>query len=148
MATFQSTIQLNCSAESAFDFLIRTENIVRLAPDSAIEFVDPPEVLSAGVSLKVKATVYGMTYDISYGIVECSRAEKIKEVQTRGPLGKWQRETSIETAENGCTLTDSIEFEPPGGLAGFVMTEAKIRQSLESSYEFRNQTLQQLLGAE
>ncbi|MBM80884.1 MAG: hypothetical protein CMJ78_09855 [Planctomycetaceae bacterium] len=147
MAVFESSITLKCSAEKAFDFLARPENISRLTPpDSALQFVDAPEVLSAGLSIRAKASVYGMTYDLAHDIQEFDKPSRITEVQTKGPLPKWTRETSI--ANNGdetITITEHIEFSPPGGLAGFVMTEAKIRASLIDSYAYRDQKLRELL---
>jgi hypothetical protein len=43
-------------------------------------------------------------------------------------------------------MTDRIEFESPGGLVGFVMTEERIRRDLEWVFGYRTEKLHELLG--
>jgi hypothetical protein len=50
----------------------------------------------------------------------------------------------IEPHENPelVTLINRIEFEPPGGLLGFLVTEDKILETLDDGFDFRRTALQ------
>ena len=70
----------------------------------------------------------------------------IVESQIEGPLRAWRHRQRIEIAGSGhCQLIDEIEFEPPGGMLGYLLTESRIRQSLEEGMDFRYDILQQLI---
>jgi ligand-binding SRPBCC domain-containing protein len=42
-------------------------------------------------------------------------------------------------------IIDKIEFEPPGGILGFMITADKIHESLEAGFYHRHQQLKKLL---
>ena len=42
---------------------------------------------------------------------------------------------------------DRIDFEPPGGLIGFLVTKRKIIDQLEGIFEHRHRQMRKLLGS-
>ncbi len=50
------------------------------------------------------------------------------------------------TPEGGVRVIDRIEFEPPSGLAGLLVTEDRIRSSLEDGFDHRYLQLETLFG--
>jgi ligand-binding SRPBCC domain-containing protein len=67
--------------------------------------------------------------------------------QLEGPARMWRHtQTILEHDDGTCRLSDHFCFEPPGGMMGFVMTEAKIRESLEEGMTFRYESIQEILG--
>ncbi|MFM8477411.1 MAG: hypothetical protein ACKOEO_16640, partial [Planctomycetaceae bacterium] len=59
-----------------------------------------------------------------------------------GPLPVWRHRQILEVlGEQECRLTDEVAFETPGGLLRFVLTEERIRESLESGMSYRYEAL-------
>ena len=67
------------------------------------------------------------------------------EKQISGPLKSYTHEHHIVPAgENQITLIDRLEFEPPGGLLGFLITESKLLDLFDEGFYQRHQTLKKL----
>jgi ligand-binding SRPBCC domain-containing protein len=61
-----------------------------------------------------------------------------------GPLKLWLHDYIFErdTAGEQVILINRIEFEPPGGLLGYIVTEEAIRDKLDDSFEHQRDVLQ------
>jgi ligand-binding SRPBCC domain-containing protein len=66
--------------------------------------------------------------------------------QRAGPFRKWVHSHRFEAVDGGTRVRDEIEFEPPGGLLGLVVTAAFIQRDLERAFAYRRQKLEELLG--
>lgn len=145
MPTFECRTDLSASAEQVFDFLIRPANLQAIAPpEMQFVFVDPPEMIASGIRLMCKAQAYGMIQQLNYEIVEFNRPFQFREKMIEGPLRLWLHDYIIEPQESPeiVTLVNRIEFEPPGGLIGFIVTADKILEALDDGFDFRRQALQ------
>ena len=146
MPIFETRTELNASAEQVFDFIIRPANLQAIAPpEIQFVFVQPPEVISLGCRLACKAQAYGMIQQLSYEIVEFKAPTQFREKMVEGPLKLWLHDYVIEpnSSPEWVTLLNRIEFEPPGGLLGFIVTAEKILEALEDGFEFRRIALQE-----
>ena len=47
---------------------------------------------------------------------------------------------------SGCTLREHVEFEPPGGMLGLIVTEQFVLKDLAWLFDFRHQKLREVLG--
>ena len=147
MAQFETTLTLSASRDHVFNFLIRPANILNLAPpDAKLKFLEAPVVLEFGSRFEFQMTSVGPAQILQHEITHFDTPCSFTETQIKGPLSAYRHEHIFESDHDGhVRLIDRIEFEPPGGLAGFLVTEQFIRNSLESAFEHRHQELKRLI---
>ena len=145
MPIFESRTELYGSVDQVFDFLIRPANLQAIAPPAMqFVFVTPPEVIELGGRLTCKAQAYGMVQELTYEIVELKSPSQFREKMVEGPLQLWLQDYIIEPHESHdrVTLINRIEFEPPAGLLGFIVTEDSILEALDDGFDYRRKVLQ------
>ena len=147
MPLVEATVSIRCGIEHAFDFLTQAENIPKiLPPDLQVQLVRVPERLELGSLLEVQILGYGVPQQVVYKITEFDRPSRFIEAQVKGPLGRYVHEHSFSAQGDGeVLLTDRIDFAPPGGLLGFMLTAERLRSSLERGLTHRHRELKRLL---
>ena len=107
-------------------------------------FVSPPEIISLGSRLTCKAQAYGMIQELTYEVVELDSPSRFREKMVEGPLQLWLHDHIIEphSSPDQVTLINRIEFEPPAGLLGFIVTSDSILKALEDGFDYRRDVLQ------
>lgn len=147
MPVYETQIPLSSTAERLFDFLSRPANLAQLSPPAVqLTFVDPPEVISLGSEIVFKIQVFGQVQQFVHEIVAFERPNLIRENAIATPMKSWTQEYQIEPADGGLvTLTTRIEFEPPGGMLGFILTPDRIIANLKENHEHRRDALQKAL---
>lgn len=147
MAEYEHQQRLPCRVESLFDFLARPANQVRLSqPESRLTFHDPPEVIAAGDELEFEVRAYGATQSVVHEIITVERPRLIVERMLHGPLEELEHEHLFEPDTGGTLLIDRIRFQPPGGMIGLLLTEARLRKSFDDSFAYRRQILERLVA--
>lgn len=143
-----TSVQLQCSAETLRSFLGQTCNLPEISdPELDLEILEAPDQISEGATIEFRVSAYGFKQRITHKWTAVSDTEIVAE-QIDGPTRKWIHTQTIKpTGDTSCELTDQIEFEPPGGMLGFVMTEAKVLDSINDGMDFRYETLQEMLEA-
>jgi len=146
MPEFKASTTLRCSAAALRQYLGATANIPSISdPDLELEVLEAPEQVTADAIIEFRITAFGFKQRIQHRYVEVGETEILAE-QVEGPTRMWVHRQSIVLNDDGtCLLTDLVEFEPPGGMMGFVLTEASIRQSLEDGMQFRYEALRGFL---
>lgn len=147
MPIFESRTELHATSDQLFDFLVNTANLQKIAPpEMQFVFVNPPPVIQLGSRLTCKAQAYGMVQQLTYEIVEFSKPNQFREKMVEGPLKQWLHDYIVEphSSEGLVTLVNRINFEPPGGVMGFIVTSDKILDALDDGFEFRRAELQKL----
>jgi ligand-binding SRPBCC domain-containing protein len=149
MPVFETSVTLDCPRERAFDFLLRPANIARISPpELGLAFTSAPEVVELGSRIEFKVQGFGKVQTLVHEITGLVHPEKITETQIRGLFSRWVHEHLFETNASGqVVVTDRIEFEPPGGLLGFLVTAGRILDQLEEGFDHRHEQLQKLLAA-
>ncbi|GAB4162400.1 MAG: hypothetical protein Tsb009_39400 [Planctomycetaceae bacterium] len=147
MALFETSTTLNSTILTVFEFMIRPANLVKIAPPEAkLAFLDPPETLGPGCRFEFQVSGVGPVQQIEHEIIQFEHPRSFTELQIRGPLRAYQHEHIFHEQSNGSIqVIDRIEFEPPGGLAGFLINENWIRNSLQAGFEYRQRELKRLL---
>ncbi len=146
MASFEATVSISCLQQTAFDFLIRPENTVRTSPPQiTMQIIEAPEVLQFGSKLEFEVSGLGAVERMVHEVTTFDGPAKFTETQRKGPLGAFEHEHIIEQNSDGIIVIDRISFEPPGGLAGFIITEALIHKSLTDGFEYRHAELKRIL---
>jgi ligand-binding SRPBCC domain-containing protein len=147
MASFTATSPiLTCVPSALRTFLGRPANLPQISnPDLELEIVKAPQEVMVGERIEFRITAYGFKQRATHEYLTTSEI-LILESQIDGPLRAWQHSQKIQiVSQDSCRLIDEIEFECPGGMLGFLLTEARIKESLEEGMEFRYSTLQELI---
>jgi ligand-binding SRPBCC domain-containing protein len=148
MELFEIEVELACTQQEVFEFLLRPENISRISPpDVGLFFVNAPEVLEMGSRMDFRVRAYGVIREASHEITQFENPNSFTEDQISGPLQYWSHQHLFEIhGENQCRVIDRIEFQPPKGVAGLVMNKNRIRENLEEGFDFRHGKLEEFLG--
>jgi len=148
MAQFEARLTLPQTREKLFDFLIRTEHLRKLIPpDSGMQVITMPAILECGSRLEFQASAFGQSLKMVHQITELVAPARIVEEQLQGLFKRWVHEHLVEKDPAGHVVSiDRIDFEPPGGLLGFLVTKRKIIEQLEGVFAHRHQYMRKLLG--
>lgn len=147
MAVFECRTEVDVSPEELFDFITRVSNIKAITPPNVdMVIVEAPEVLSEGAKLIFKVRAFGVAQQLEHEIVEFDRPKSFREKMLKGPLPAWMHDYIVEPHGDGlAALTNRIEFEPPGGMLGMLLTADRILSHLEESYAERSAALKKAL---
>src|SRR5262249_3003771 len=146
VATFETTTDLPHPPEVVFDLLSETATQVRLSPPELhMRLTDGPAKLSLGSQMAVQIRRAGIAQTIVSVVTAFEPATLLVIEQRQGPLKRFVHTHRLEAADGGGRLHDQVDFEPPGGLLGFLLTESRIRDELAEMFAFRVRALRQLL---
>lgn len=148
MPQFETRITIPKSREEVFDFLIRTSNLLEMIPaDSGMRVISAPDIIQCGSRLEFQANAFGQSLNIVHEVTELVTPARIMEVQIKGLFKKWEHVHLVEEDPSGHVVAiDRIEFEPPGGMLGFVVTPRRIVEQLESLFGHRHLQMRKRLG--
>lgn len=148
MAVYETSVRLATTAEQLFDFLSRPDHAVDLAPPgTTVKLLSAPDVLDVGRRVEFDVSGYGPTHRFVHEVTAFERPSRISVKQVRGPFKAFLHDAVLQSDGNGgVELVDRIEFQPPGGLAGFLLTEARIRRMFEEGYEHRHAELREMFA--
>ncbi len=137
---------LDCSAVMLRMFLGRTANLPQISdPDLELEILSAPEFVTVGETIEFRITAYGFKQRATHEYVTVDDLQII-ENQIDGPLRAWKHSQQIEiVAAAQCRLTDRIEFQPPGGMLGYLLTEAKVLDSIQDGMQIRYDALNEII---
>ncbi len=148
MARFIWHTPLACSPRELYDFLAQPRNVARISdPTTGLNFVEAPEIVQTGSLIRFEIISFGQVQKAEHLIEEATPHQRIVEVQTEGPTKHWRHVHLFVPDKDGCRMTDEIEFDPPGGLLGFIATEERITATLEDNFYYRQQQLERLVAA-
>ena|ERR1700733_1260946 len=147
MPFVEASISIACPVEKAFDFLTDTANLLRLVPeDLRLTVVNAPAQLALGSRLEVQILAFGPPQNVTYEISHFSRPHRFTETQVKGLLPRYVHEhILVPQSAEAVVVTDRIEFEPPGGLIGFMLTADRLRTSLGQGLAHRHNVLKRSL---
>ena len=148
MATVQTRCEAPVAPEVAFEFFRRPHGVLAISdPSVGANLVEAPEVLETGSRMRIELMAFGTVQRVVYEAAVDAASLTVVETLVEGPLKAWRHEHRFEPAAGGCVVLDTVDFEPPGGLAGFLMTADKIADQLEDGLAYRNERLPEALAA-
>lgn len=148
MANFEASVQLTATPEQIFEFLIDTDNILKISPpDTGLSFTNKPDKLYQGAILEFKIQGFGKVQEGTHEIIKFESPELYTEKQISGPLKHYVHEHHVvANDDNQVTVIDRLEFEPPGGLLGFLITESKLLDLFDEGFYHRHNALKALFS--
>ncbi|MFK7818940.1 MAG: hypothetical protein AB8G99_09480 [Planctomycetaceae bacterium] len=148
MAVYKSEVIVNESPEKVFEFFLNPHSLVDITlPKLQLTILNAPDVVEAGTEVEFQMTHFGQDLKATHEVVSLDN-DCIVERQAKGVMKEFQQERLIAGTDNGgCRIETTVNFVGPGGLIGAIMTEDRIRSSLDDAFEFQNQALQERFGA-
>ena len=145
MESFEARVELPCSIESVFDLVSSPEGIKKISPpEIGLFFTNAPDRYELGTKVEFKIQAMGLVRKLTHEITAFDNPNSFTEEQIDGPFRHWVHEHHLEVrAGGGCVVIDRIQFLPPGGVAGMIMTASKILEGLEDGFDYRHEQLEQ-----
>lgn len=142
MASFEAAVTLPCGLDDVFEFLRRPMNMTKISPPKmGLSLVSAPEFIELGSRVEFKIHGFGTVQHVIHEITEFNEPRHFTEQQVKGPLKRWMHEHLLEIDGGHVMLIDRIAFEPPGGLVGLLVTESKILDQLEDTFDHQHEAL-------
>jgi len=146
MASFEDRVTVQCSVEDVFDFFTITRNHEKMSEGNlGLAFTQAPERFEQGSRLHFDIQGFGQVQSVVYEILEFERPQRYLEQQVEGPMKEWIHEHLFIAEGDTTVVVDKVQFQPPGGLMGFLISESRVLESLEDGIYSRNQALKQML---
>lgn len=146
MAQFEASVMLARPVEEVFDFLTQPARVLEILPeDSGVTYTSVPERLVLGSRVEFDLKGFGPVQNVIHEVSAFDAPTWFVERQVKGPLPHWEHTHLLEVVGGRVRVWDRIEFEPPGGLAGLLITEGRIRHSLEKGFAHRHRRLREIL---
>lgn len=148
MEFFEVRLELPCPVATAFDFVIRPDNIKKISPpDMGLVFVSAPPRYALGEKVSFKVRAFGLIREATHQVTSFVEGSSLIEEQIAGPFQKWVHEHTFEAAPGGgVVMVDRIHFLPPRGAAGLIMNARRILEHLEDGFDYRHGQLETEFG--
>jgi ligand-binding SRPBCC domain-containing protein len=148
MPEFKADFHLPQTPQAVFEFHASTSNLLRMIPeDNKPELVAGPARLANGAEFELKVTTFGVLQQLRFKVTRFDEPNVIVDQQMKGPFREWVQTHRFEAApEGGTRLLYCVQFEPPGGLLGFVVTAPRVIAHLEQTLSIRERRTRELLA--
>lgn len=148
MPRFETQVSLPCNRETLFDFLLRPANVLPLnPPELNVSLIEAPEVVGEGSQILFQIEAFGFKKQMLHEITNFRPPEGFTLKEIEGVLKKFEHHHLLEPQpEGGTILYDTVDYEAPGGMIGFLLSEAKIREGMEKNFAHRHARLAEQLG--
>jgi len=146
MSVFRANSILPCSAVALRSFLGRPANLPLISqPDLELEILSAPEVIQTGELIRFQIMAFGFKQKAIHEYTEVDES-RIVEILKEGAMRTWRHAQIMEVlSPTECRLVDEVEFEPPGGMLGYLLSEERIQSSLQEGMDFRYSALRELI---
>jgi ligand-binding SRPBCC domain-containing protein len=147
MPLFETQILLSCRPEVLFDFLMRPAMVMALnPPEMNLTLLEAPDIVTEGSRIRFQVEALGFKQQMVHEVINLQRPAGFLVREIEGVLKKYEHEHLIELQPDGGTiLFERVLYEPPGGMVGFLLTEARVREGLEKNFGHRHRELKQQL---
>lgn len=147
MPIFRHSTDIQAPVERVFAFHMDPTNLVRVSPPgSQTHLVSvSPLPLRVGTRVTIRGMQMGMTVTLEAEITALEENRMFEDHQVRGPFKSWRHRHLFEPISGGTRLTDEIEFEMPGGLAGRLVGMGVVMGQLEKAFAHRHEATKRLL---
>jgi ligand-binding SRPBCC domain-containing protein len=146
MAEFSYETILAGDPGRVFEFLVSVRNLPQVMPPSPrLTIVEAPPRLFAGARFTVRVSQFGIGQTVLSEVTWFEEGRGFTDIQLRGPFTRWEHTHTVEPHARGVRMCDRILFEPPRGLLGWILTEARIRKQLAATFAHRDAAFTRLL---
>jgi len=116
------------------------------SPSMHLEVAEGPGVASVGSRHVWKIRRFGVSQRIVTQFEVVESPQRLVESQVEGPFPLWRHETTLTHNAGSTTVSDVVNFAPPKGMLGFIVTEARILADLEAAFRHRDEGWRRILA--
>jgi ligand-binding SRPBCC domain-containing protein len=145
----QHTVALDIGRPVAelFAYLSRPKNLVSLAPPELnLELVTAPEVLALGERIVWTGRRWGISQKIIQEVSTFEVDKRIIVEQKQGPFAHWVHGSQFAVIDAGTRIVETIDFAPPGGILGRLISADAIRKDIDKIVAHREKKLREIFG--
>jgi ligand-binding SRPBCC domain-containing protein len=147
MPRFETAMTFPRPIDDVFDFFRRPANLLRVnPPDFHLSLLEAPEVLQQGSRVVVQVRRFGIPQRLESEITALEPNALFVDELRQGPFRKWVQTHRFAATPEGTQVTFQIDFEPPSGMLGLMVTAAAIEKELKAVFAYRAGKLHELLG--
>jgi ligand-binding SRPBCC domain-containing protein len=147
MPVFEAATTIARPLPEVFEFFLRPANLPRVSPPELhLQLVEGPERLAVGARVTLVGRRWGVPQRVTSEVTVLEENVCFQDEQREGPFKKFVHAHHFAEVPGGTRVADRIEFEPPGGLLGLLVTAAFIERDLRWIFAYRGQKLEELLG--
>jgi ligand-binding SRPBCC domain-containing protein len=146
---FEHSERFSADLSRLFDFFRRPANLLAVSPpDLQLRLLSAPDLLQLGARVVVQLRRWGLTRRVVTEVISLEEGALFVEVQREGLFPSWSRTQRFEAlADGGTRLTEQIDYEPPTGLLGKMLTATLIERELKRAFDYRATKLAELLAS-
>jgi ligand-binding SRPBCC domain-containing protein len=146
MPQVERTIDLHCPIGRVWEFLCRPSNLVVVSPPELnLSLIEAPDILSLGSRIVVQVRRWGVTQRLVSEVTALVPESLLVDEQREGPFGKFVHTRRLEPIAERTRSVDRVEFEPPRGLLGLVLSATSIQNELEKAFDYRTKKFREIL---
>jgi ligand-binding SRPBCC domain-containing protein len=146
MPHFEALTLLSHPTARVFDFLSVPANLVEVTPPELnMRLVEAPERLYLGAQIVLQARYWGFSQRLVSEVTAFEPNRLLVDEQREGPFRKWIHTHRLESVPEGTRLAESVEFEAPGGMLGWMLNAETVLHELEEMFAYRERRFKELL---
>jgi ligand-binding SRPBCC domain-containing protein len=143
---FTAETILACPREKVWELLIRPTTLVQVSPPELnLRLIEAPELLHLGARIVIQGRRWGLSQRMVSVVTAFEPGLLLIDEQREGPFRSWVHTHRLEAISEGTRMTDQVDFEPPGGLLGFLVTARRVEQELAEMFRYRGRRFKDLL---
>ncbi len=143
------TQHLPLPVEKVFPFFADEKNLETLTPPwlrFRVLGKSTPK-MQTGTLIDYKLAVHGIPITWQSIIEDWVPNKRFIDRQTVGPYAIWHHTHTFTPTDEGTLVSDTVEYEVPGGPIGNFLLGRFIRKDLERIFDYRRQTVEKLFAA-
>ena len=134
--------------EEVFEFFSDAKNLESITPPSVnFRITQLPETIEQGTLIDYRIRIRGIPVRWRTKIHRWEPPHRFTDAQLKGPYRLWYHEHRFESADGGTQMYDRVLYRVPGGLLEPWIHRAFVKDELRKIFEYRSESIQQLLGA-
>jgi ligand-binding SRPBCC domain-containing protein len=146
MPVFEHVTELRCPPGKVFAFLCRPANLLKVSPPGLhLRLIEAPEQVAVGSRVTVRGRRWGISQTITSEVTALEPGALMVDEQRQGPFARLVHTHRMEPTADGTRMTDRIEFDPPTGLLGLILTAARVEREMKESFAYRDGKFKELL---
>jgi ligand-binding SRPBCC domain-containing protein len=110
-----------------------------------LRLVAAPARAEVGSRITIEGRNLGMRHRLTTIITALQPHELVAEEQVEGPFRRYRHERRLREVPGGVLLAEFIDYEPPGGMLGLLLTKSRLEQYVRELYDYRMKAMRALL---
>jgi len=145
MPHYTTTLDIARPLAEMFTFFTTPKNLAQFTPpDLNLTLLTAPDILALGARIVWQGRRRGISQKIIQEVATFDLEKLIIVEQKQGPFARWVQAHHFESSATGTRIVEKIDFDPPGGLLGRMISANAIRGDLEKISAYRDKKLREL----